>query len=386
MFVHVFGHRMRCMLRDREMMFWTLLFPIALALFFNMAFANLNAGEAFQTIPIAVVTGDAYPGDGTLKQTLDALSTPGTEGQPAVFAVTETGPSEADALLEKGEVVAVVLADATGEIELVVRASGFRPTITKLIFDSVLRTGSLVQRIVLSNPEALQNGLLAFLEKEHSYFAEPERDESGKQNNTVVYFYSLIAMTCFYGAFAGIKEVLAVQADQSAPAMRVNVSPVRKLQVFLSSITAATFVQYLSILILLMFMKAVLRIDFGDQTGYLLLLSFVGCITGVTYGTMLGVLLRGGEGIKTGVLIGTTMVLSFLAGMMQISVKYAVTKAIPAMAWLNPLNVITDAFYALYYYPGYTRYFINVAILLAFTLLFSVVTIVRLRRMKYASV
>ncbi|MHB8962200.1 MAG: ABC transporter permease [Saccharofermentanales bacterium] len=381
MFIHVFSHRIRCILRDREMMFWTLLFPVALATFFNMAFSNLNADEAFNAIPVAMVLNDSYPGDGTLKSTLDELSD--DTGGEAIFALTETDLADAKALLEDGDVAAYIVSGET--IEIYVKGSGFSQTIAKFIFDSILRTNSLAGKIIRANPGALAAGLPEYLGSEHSYIAQPARDESGKQNNTMIYFYSLIAMTCFYGAFAGIKEVNAVQADQSAQAMRVNVSPVKKSHVFLSSMAAATFIQYLSILVLLLFMKAVLRIDFGSQTGYILLLAFIGCITGVSYGTMLGVLLKGKEGAKIGLLIGTTMILSFFAGMMQLSVKYAFTKAFPPMAYINPLNVITDGFYALYYYPGHTLYFQCLAILTVFTLLFSVITVIRLRRVKYAS-
>ncbi len=380
-FAHVFGHRIKCILRDREMVFWTLLFPVALATFFNMAFSNLNSDEAFRPIPIAVVLNAYYPGDGTLKSTLDSLSD--ASAGTAVFTVTETGEEEAKELLDSNKVTAYIVSSDT--IGIYVRGSGFGQTITKFVFDSILRTNSLAGRILAAEPGAAA-GLLRYLSSGRTWLAAGDTAGSSDPNNTLIYFYSLIAMTCFYGAFAGIKEVNAVQADQSEQAKRVNVSPVRKMDVFASSISAATSIQYASILILLLYMRFALRIDFGDQIGYILLLCLAGCLAGVSYGTMIGVLLKGHEGAKIAVLICSTMVLSFLAGMMQVSVKFAVTRAVPALAYLNPLNVITDSFYALYYYPGHARFWTGIMILAGFILVFSAISIVRLRRVRYASV
>ena len=48
MSLHIFGNRLKCLLRDKENVFWTMLFPILLAVFFNLALSNVNAGESFR--------------------------------------------------------------------------------------------------------------------------------------------------------------------------------------------------------------------------------------------------------------------------------------------------------------------------------------------------
>ena len=184
----------------------------------------------------------------------------------------------------------------------------------------------------------------------------------------------------------GMKEVDAIQADLSPQAARVNVAPTRKLKTFVSAISAASLIQLATILILLAYIAFVLRIDFGNQVGCLILLCVSGCVMGVSFGAMLCALIKGSEGLRTSILIGVSMLLSFLSGMMYVPVKYYVTQAIPAMAFINPLNVITDGFYALYYYRTHTRFFINVGVLWIFILLFATITIIRLRRLKYASI
>lgn len=386
MFGHVFKYRLRCVVRDKEMMFWTLLFPIVLATLFNFAFSNLNAHEIFQSVPLAVVDNQAYRGNTALKEILASVSEEGAgaSGQAApFFTLHVVEQKKAEEMLHAGEVSGILELD--GGPRLTFKQSGMNQTIIKAFFDQYIQTTSMVTSILAGNPDAPGQGLFESLGAGKTSLKEVNASPV-TPDNTLVYFYTIIAMACFYGGFQGLKEVNAIQANLSKQAARVNVSPTRKLKIFLTSLSAATLVQFAAIMLLLAYLAFVIGVDFGPQIGYILLFCLSGCVTGVAFGTMLGVLIKGGEGIKTGILISSTMVMSFLAGMMFVQVKYAVTDAFPALAYLNPVNVITDGFYALYYYDTHTRYFINLALLWAFTALFSVVSVFRLRRLKYASI
>ena len=112
----------------------------------------------------------------------------------------------------------------------------------------------------------------------------------------------------------------------------------------------------------------------------------VGSITGLFFGTFVSALIKKGEGIKYAIVISLTMFCCFLAGMMSTGVKYAIQQSAPIVGYLNPVNLITDAFYSLYYYDGLTRYFENIAILCAFSVVFFLGTYLVLRRQKYASI
>ena len=370
---------MKCVLRDREMMFWTLIFPIVLATFFNMAFANLNSHELFSSIPLAVVDNASYQSDTSLQAAFKDISS----AEKPLFILHTVSKEKAEEMLKSGEVSGYL--DMQDGIHLYFKNSGMNQTMIKSFFDQYLQNTSMVTTIMKTNPTAIQNGLIDALSNQKSPVAD-NAGSSASPNNTVIYFYTIIAMTCFYGGFMGMKEVNAIQADLSTQAARINVAPTRKMKTFLSSISAATLVQFVSILLLLAYLVFVIKVDFGSQIGFILLLCFSGCVTGVSFGAMLSVLSKGGEGMKTGILIGTTMLLSFLAGMMYVQVKYVVTAAVPALAYLNPVNVITDGFYSLYYYQTYDRFFLNIGILWVFTIIFAAITILRLRRLKYASI
>ena len=96
--------------------------------------------------------------------------------------------------------------------------------------------------------------------------------------------------------------------------------------------------------------------------------------------------MKGGENLKTGVLLGFTMTGCILSGMMVQSIKTLVQNRVPVLAWLNPVNLLSDSFYCLYYYDSLHRYALNMAAVCAFVAVFCVVTYLTIRRRKYASI
>ena len=60
MFFHNYLYRLKCIVRDKQNMFWTLMFPILLATLFNMALSNISSAEKFSEIKIGIVKDDEY--------------------------------------------------------------------------------------------------------------------------------------------------------------------------------------------------------------------------------------------------------------------------------------------------------------------------------------
>ncbi len=85
------------------------------------------------------------------------------------------------------------------------------------------------------------------------------------------------------------------------------------------------------------------------------------------------------------VLITVSLLLSSAAGLQAPSLKYIIVHNVPILAYLNPANLITDAFYSLYYYTSMTRYFTNIGLLAAFAAVFFTVVVFVTGRRKYAS-
>lgn len=377
MFSHILQARFKCLLRDKQMVFWTLLFPLILAVFFQMALTNLNSDEKLSPIGVAVTDTSAYRRNEAFRTVLKAVS----EGDGRMFNLTETTEDEAKRLLEEGKVEGIVRVG--DKINLTVTKSGLNQTILKSFLDEYGRTESAAGQLIRKNPAAAQS--LASTLKNRGEYTKDVSGGTADPNNIYSFFYALIAMACLYGGFWGLKEVSDIQADLSDRAVRVNVAPVNKLKVFLAGISAALVMNFLEILVLLALLAFGFQVNFGPRAGLVVLTSFAGCLVGVSSGAFIASVIRKGEGLKVAVLIAYSMTGSFLAGMMSQKIKYLVAKNAPAVAWLNPVNLLTDAFYSLYYYDTLNRYALNMAALAVFTVAFCAGTYLMIRRRKYAS-
>ncbi len=377
MFRHVFAYRLKYLLRSRQTVFWTLLFPIMMSLLFAMALSNVYQAEVFHRIPIAVVNSPAYRADAALRGVLEAVSI----GEDPLFELTVMGKGQAKDALAAGSIKGYLEAD--GGLRAVVSASGIEQTILKSFLDRYLQMQETAGNLLKRNPAAILTGLIADLSSQKEY----TRPLGGmpKAETLLAYYYALLAMACLYGGFWGAQEVNDIQANLSQQGARVGVAPVHKLKAFMAGMTASFTVQYSEVLILLAFMRFVIGVDFGNQLGYILILCFAGSLMGITFGAAVAAVGRKSEGATTGILIAVSMLLSFFSGLMFAEIKYIVARAFPAASYLNPAALVADGFYALYYYESHGRYWLNVGLLIAFSTLFCLLIYRALRRRKYAS-
>ncbi len=380
---HIYIYRIKCIIRDKQMMFWTFLFPILLATLFNLSLGNISNSEMFSKIKIAVVDNAEYRENTDFQKILAAVSLPDKSASGKnLFDVNYTSKEAADKLLEDNKIEGYIYFD--NGLKLIVKQSGLNQTIIKGFLDDYKQTFSTMETILSKDPAAY-GGLIKDLSNRKEYLKEVSIGRS-VPDTTVNYFYTLIAMACLYGSFLGLKEVMAIQANLSAQGARVNLAPTHKLKVFSISMLAAATVQLLEILVLLLYLSFILKVDFGNQIGYIALASVVGTFTGVTFGAFIAAVVKKGEGIKMAILISTSMLMSFLAGMMYANMKLIIRNNCPIVSYLNPANLIADSFYSLYYYNTHTQYFTDLILLSCFTAFFSLITYIVLRRQRYASI
>lgn len=377
MFTHIFINRLKCLLHDRETIFWTMIFPLILAVFFNMALSNVNSWEIFKAIDVAVVDDTNYRNNEYFKAALNEAS----KGADRLFNLTVTSKDKADQLLNENAIVGYIVVEEP--IKLVVNKSGIDQSIIKSFIDSYMQTVSSINSILLENPAA-QKELISSLADRHQYVKEVS-GTNAEPNNVLLYFYTLIAMTCMFGCYFGMREVTDIQADISPVAARVNIAPVHKLKTFIYNTCASLLIHLFEIFVLLIFLRFVLNVDFGPKTGYVVLTSVLGSITGISFGAFISAIVKKSEGIKVAILIGVSMIGCFLAGMMYQNMKYIIAQNVPVLSYLNPVNLLTDAFYSLYCYDTFSRYALNMGCLCIFIVIFCLGTYLIIRRRKYAS-
>lgn len=381
MFVHIFTYRLKCLMRDWETILWTMVFPLVLATLFYMAFSNLYTNEIFNPINIAVVNDEQYVKNKSFRAALEEVST----GDGKLFNLSETTVDEADKLLNENLIDGYIVVEMP--IKLVVNNSGVNQSIIKSFIDTYIHASSAVETILTTEPmeSARIQKIIDDIGNREKYVSE-KKSAGGEPNTILLYFYTLIAMTCFYGGFFGMREINDIQADISNVAARVNAAPVHKIKAFLSSAAASVLIQTAEILILISYLMFVLKIDFGNKTGFVLLTAFIGVNLGFSFGAFISAVVKKSEGVKVAAIVGVTMICCFFAGMMQHEIKYIVSQKAPIFSYINPLNLLTDSLYSLYYYDTFSRYFKNIILLTVFIAVFCSGTYLIIRRRKYASI
>ncbi|MCR1821328.1 MULTISPECIES: ABC transporter permease [Terrisporobacter] len=380
MFYHNYKYRIKCIVRDRQMMFWTLLFPIVLATLFNLALRNLSSAEDFSIINIAIVKDEKYKENKEFLEVIKSVSD--NKSDDDLFHIEYTSKDKAKERLDDNAIEGYIFFDK--DINVVVKKSGINQTIIKSFVDEYKQTSSTIKTILQKNPQAISSKDFSNIFERTNYIKEVAIGRDSP-DISVNYFYTLIAMACLYGGFFGLKEIASIQANQSFQGARTSVAPAHKLKIATSSIAAATTVQLFNIGALIAYISLALNVSFSNQLGYIILICIVGTITGVTFGTCIGAILKKKEGIKIGIVVGSTMMMSYLAGMMNDKIKYIVSSKMPILSYINPVNLIADSFYSMYYYDTTTKLFINLSILCLLSIIFSVITYLVLRRQKYAS-
>jgi ABC-type multidrug transport system, permease component len=373
--MHLFVYNLKLLLRNKMMLFWTLLFPLILATLFNLAFSHLLDNEHFEIAKVAIVE---VKENKEFCNVLDELS---KEDDNQLLDVQYVSLNKAKDLLDNDKIDGYLVIDK--EIELTINKNGISQTIIQTVVDNYYSTVSTFKNIYEIKPQTIINGVFNDLEMNKDYFKE---ESSNHSDLTVIYFYTLIGMNCMFGGFSSITLSTKMEGNLSRQGTRITISPIPKYKILLSSSIAIFIIHYIKMLVLLAYLIYGLNVQFGDQIIYIMLLMAIGSLVGISLGNCISCILKTSEDTKVSVGSSLSMLCSFFAGMMIIDMKYWVLEYFPLGAYINPVSLITDALYALYYYTTYDRYFFNVLCLLGMSTLLTFVSIIFMRRKQYDSI
>ena len=200
------------------------------------------------------------------------------------------------------------------------------------------------------------------------------------------FFYALVAMACMYGAFIGFGVAITLQANLTSLAARRCVTPTHKLTLILSEMLSAFVLHFFNVVILLLYLRYILKLDFHGQTTEMLLISLIGSMIGVSMGVFVGSFGKMKEGAKIGILLGISMVCSFLAGLMNAEMKYTVEQHAPFINRINPAALISDAFYCINVYNDQARYSRSLFTLLVMCAVLLAASFYMVRRERYDNI
>ncbi len=396
MFIHNFKYSLKLLIRSKQLVFWTLAFPLIMAVLFNMAFSNIENSENFDAIDIAVVNSKDFDDSKIFKESLKSLSDESNDDR--VFNIQYTDLGSAKQLLAD-EKIKGYLSFSGDDVKVTVKSNGTSETILKFVVDEIKSDSSAIINIGIGRiAKKAQEVKLADLDIDYEEFFkelaveitnEPVniKDTSNSHMSYVmIEYYSLIAMACMYSGMFSMVLVNFKLANMSPVGKRSAVSPVKKSGMLLGSLAAGYIVQLFGIILLFGFTVFALGVDYGEHFPMIILLSLVGSLAGLSMGVAVGTLVKKGENAKVTILISVTMAGCFLAGMMGISMKNIIDKNVPVFNKINPVAMITDGLYALYYYGISERVWIDIISLAVFSAVMILLSWSGLRRQKYDNI
>ncbi len=393
--LHNFKYAFITLFQNKVLIFWTFAFPILLGTFFQMAFQDIEKSEKLHQMEIAIIENEHYQNSPIWKQTFSSLS---DKNNPNfLFNITYTDEEEAKELLKKDKIVGYFKLEETPQI--VVQTSGMNQTIFKSVVEEIaeqeiLYNAWLQKKLedhfsnnfdIPNDPQWYQH-----LNQELNELLNVEtiiKDTTHSHlSYTMIEFYTLIAMAALYGGILGMTAINQILANMSANGKRIAISPLSKGKLIFSSVAASYIVQLIGLSLLFFYTIFILKVDYGNHLFHIILLALTGSLAGLSLGVAVASILKVNENTKTGIIIAITMLGCFLSGMMGISMKYIIDKNVPIINQINPASMITDGFYALYYYDTFDRFYYNIVSLLLFAFLMITLSIVYLRRQKYDSI
>lgn len=375
--LHLMKYNVKINIRNFNIIFWPLIFPIILGTLFYFAFGQMKEAD-YETVPVALVQMKGQPGDAIFQKFLKEL---GKDEKKPIKAEPMTEKEALRALKEK-KVSGIYY--ATDTPSLTVGGSGMEESILQSILDSYINGKQTMENIAKSHPEGLR-AAAAQLKNYHGMVREVSL--GGKSTNgNAQFFYALIGMACIYGCFIGFGSALFLQANLTALAARRCVTPTHKLKLILSELAVSFVMHFINVVILILYLRYVLHMEFQGQMPQMFLVAFVGGIFGVSMGIFISSILKWSEGAKIGVLLGISMILSFLAGLMNVQIKVSVDQAFPLVNRINPVALISDAFYCINIYNDPVRFRNSLLTLAAITVVLTLGAFLVVRRERYDSI
>lgn len=373
MFLHNFKYEFITAMRNKDFLFWLVLFPIVLGAFFKIAFADIyEKTEIFHAVPVAVVQNSE---DEIFKSVMEQVS-----GEDGLFEVTYCDEEQALEMLRDEDIKGIIYTD---DLSLTVSGEGIEQTIAKSFLDRY-KTEQKIIIDTLTNEPAKLGSVVSSLTEEVNCNENIELTD-GNMDVYIQYFYNLIAMVALFGSITGLHIAMQNQGNLSQIGARKCCSPTPKLLSLVAALLGSFIAQSMCIVVSVSYLAFVLKVDFGGKLAFVYLSGIIGGIMGVSMGFFIGSFGRMGENAKVAAATTISMISCFLSGLMVGEMKALVAEKAPWFNKINPAAVISDTFYCLNIYDDYRRYTEKIITMLIMTVIFAAGGFLLTRRRKYAS-
>lgn len=387
--IKMFKYFLKERLRNRLFIFWSMIFPLALMTCFKVAFGNLSTDMDIDTKNIAVIhAGENKDYSDNFDYLIDELTKEGTNKDKALFIKKEyENEDEVMSALSCGELdMAYKVYDDKIETFLPPVHSDTSVAVGKSVADEFMNNYRIIYSAYEINPEKAKE-LLSEMGRDID-FVEPKKSDfiDDSPNPYIWYYYSTLIMGILFNAMNGIDMVSNLKADAGYQAMRVSVSPKKKYKLILTSYAVYLTIAMIVNIIQLVIMKKCFLVPLGNS--YIKLFLFIlSCnLFSLAFGVCMGCLLKGPvqtRGNKTTAII---MISSFLSGEMIVQLPGLIETKVPLINDINPATVMNMAFFRLAYSSADFDYYTNLIKIVIMAVICLFISIMILRREKYASI
>ena len=237
--------------------------------------------------------------------------------------------------------------------------------ILESVVTSYLQSEALIEElathdpVALSDPTTIENalGLSVSVREVSLTHAQPD--------SMVRFYYALLGMASIFAAQLAGESVWHLQPTSSAAGARRAVSGTSRMRLLIPTIGACWAVSTTFLAIAFGYICLTAHIDFSGREGLCLVeiaaSSLLSCGIGALVGALPG---RMGSDSRRGILTALTCLLSLFAGLYgepTMELADTVAHVFPAATWLNPVCLIRDLFYTVYYYDTLVPFSLRLA-------------------------
>ena len=366
-----FKTTVRTLLLTPSAIVWTLVFPIVLATVFNFMFEPLRARDSIEAVDVAIVDDDAWSAS-PLSLVVDSLA---NRSQPLLRTLSVNTAQDAESMVEEGRVDGALAIEADGDPLLILAPAGSNAgsdsssdtnrAILESVLTGYLQNRSLIEHVAKKDPSALSDMGEVQSALSRAVSADEISLTHAQPDGMVRFYYALLGMASIFAAQLAEESVWRLQPAASAEGARRAVSGTSRMRLIVPVIAGSWFVSTAFLGIAFCYVCLTAHIDFAGREPICLVgvavASLLSCSLGALVGSLPG---RMGSDSRSGLLTVATCLLSLFAGLYgQSTMELAdsIAKAAPASTWLNPVCLIRDLFYSIYYYDSLAPFALRAA-------------------------
>lgn len=364
MFFHEFKKTLKVFLRQKAMIFWALIFPLVLGVFFKLALGNVKDSNNFEAIKVGI--NESLFDDEYFKNFTDQM-----KDEDLLDPIS----AKDEKILDQDDISAYI----DKKDKVILKKNGVRESILVNILKYYNMNENMVRTIMEKKPNTDLSNI--FVDNTHIESGNPNKD----MDPTMTFFFALIGFQIIYGYAWGLSIIFQYEANLTTIAKRNAISPLNKKISLLSSMCVGFLLNFFIALFTMVIFNKILGVDFSNKLAQLLLIVAIGSLTGVSLGMVIGSCNKANIETKIGIGLAISLLLSFLAGMMVAEIKIIISEKAPLINKLNPVALISDGIYSLYYYDNLDRYYNNLIWLIGVTIVLVLLTYIFTRGKQYDS-